>query len=895
MTLSSRQVRRLRQFAGATTLLGSGACGVSVDDGNPTGVARQREALSVAASVIGTDPPAAVQYNTGGYLSSAHDGTNALVVFYDGGEIRGMRYDAQGQLLDLEQWLQLGRNDDGQGAHAYSDLAYGDGVYLALFTDSTEGETGIDVQPVAANGEVLAAPVLVGPGAYYGAVVFNGTDFTVVWSDGDLTLARVGLDGQLVAGTQTAVTTRGGTNRPVLAMSGDVGLLAFEQEVDGVRQVYAARFDAEGSVLDPEGFLVSDTTTSSVNVSVAAGSDEFAVVWSAGSTDGIYGSMVGKDGSVARQEFPISGAGSDFGGSTVAHDGTQYLVAWQTGFGGEGSAIRGTRMSSEGTLLDDDDVLLASPSRAVQSWDVDLTWADGRFLLNFIGEGVEGRFLDSELNVLDPGGLQLSALPSAQNIPAAAWNGQTYVLGWSDERNQSAYQFRAGRIDDAGNRLDPDGIAISAASDSVGNLGVASNGQTTMFTWRVWGDEPALYKRWLDADGELSEPEQWLLGADGGHALSSDGDGYLALFTGGDNGSGNDNEIWGQPFDGNAQARGEAVLLVTISRPRYGLWGFGDEHLLAYSGQEAAGTPITGAVVALDGMGQVTAEYEPVLPGMLTASAGGNGEHLLFSWQDDAQALWGRVLSKSDGWGEPFIISDQVTGDTGAIAWDGSTFVVVWPEERTAMWTRNVGTDGALSEPEQLFAGDYGWVRLTPGADGQMLLSYVRWLEWSRSRRIESRLVGDVGMGVVIDPIDVPDDPIDPVETDAPVAPSTGTDDDSVTPGDTPTQPEPEDPGSGAPAIDTPTPTDAASDPTETTTDDGDVAASDGATDAMEGAGDAPRQPAAGESEVDASGDDSSCGLRAVGSGRRAAAWWLGVMGLPLFVRRRGALRRRQV
>src|SRR5690606_34176977 len=203
----------------------------------------------------------------------------SLVVFYDGGEIRGMRYDAQGQLLDLEQWLQLGRNDDDTGAHAYTDVAYGDGVYLALFSDSTEGARGVAVQAVTSDGTVLGPPVLAGPDAYYGSVVFNGVDFTVALSNGNVGLVRVGLDGQLIPGTEVYVTSLGKTNRPVLALLGDVGLVAFEQEVDGVRRVYAARFDATGSVLDPEGFLVSDATTSSVDVSVAAGSDEFAVVW----------------------------------------------------------------------------------------------------------------------------------------------------------------------------------------------------------------------------------------------------------------------------------------------------------------------------------------------------------------------------------------------------------------------------------------------------------------------------------------------------------------------------------------------------------------------------------------------------------------------------------------
>ncbi len=726
-------------------------------------IAQRADALEVAAPIIGTDPPAAIQYNTGGYLSVATDGDNSMVVFYDGGEIRGMRYAADGTLLDLDEWVRLGRNDDETGAHAYTDVAYGNGVYMALFSDSTEGQRGIYVQAVDVDGELLSVPVRVGPDAYYGSVVFNGTDFTVAWSNGDVGLARVGLDAEIVTGTETYVTTSGGTNRPVLAMGSETGLVAYEAEVDGTRLVYAARFDADANVLDPEGTAISSATTSSVSVSAAAGNDEFVVAWTASSDAAVYGTVVGFDGGITSLEFPISRSPGTVGGSTVGFDGTNYLVAWQDS---RDSGIYGTRLSSDGTNLDTSDVPIAAPSRVSQSWDIDVVYGDGRYSLAFLGEGVEGRFIDDSLSELDPGALQLSALPSAQNIPSSAYNGQSYVLGWSDERDQRAYQFRAGRIDDAGNRLDPDGISVSPLGEQVGNVSVAAAGDTTFFSWQVWGDEPTLYKRTLDGDGNLSEALAWHVGQSGG-TVRSNGDSFLALYSAGDNGVGNDNEIWGQWFDTAGNLSGDPALLVTISRPRYGLWTWGNEYLLAYSGQEADGTPITGSVLTLDGGGQVTAEYEPVVEGMLTASAGASDTHILFTWQDDSDVLWGRILTKGGSFGEPFVVSDQITADTAAIAWNGSTFVTVWPEERTAMWTRNVSPDGGLSEPEQIFTGDYGWVRLTPGPEGQMLLSYVRWLEWSRSRRIESRIVGTLGEGVIVDPVNSGTSTLDPAETPA--------------------------------------------------------------------------------------------------------------------------------
>ncbi|MBN1607631.1 MAG: hypothetical protein JW940_13420 [Polyangiaceae bacterium] len=149
----------------------------------------------------------------------------------------------------------------------------------------------------------------------------------------------------------------------------------------------------------------------------------------------------------------------------------------------------------------------------------------------------------------------------------------------------------------------------------------------------------------------------------------------------------------------------------------------------------------------------------------------------------NTEGLMGRLLDRTEGWAEPFVLADPVAEGVPAIAWDGTSFVVAWAEDKKAMWSRNVSPDGALSEPERLFSGDYGFVNLTPGADGQLLLGYVRWLEWARSRRVESRLVGELADGIAVLPRDTqrdagtdpePDAGTDP-EVDAGSDPEQGT------------------------------------------------------------------------------------------------------------------------
>jgi hypothetical protein len=462
----------------------------------------------------------------------------------------------------------------------------------------------------------------------------------------------------------------------------------------------------------------------------------------------------------------------------------------------------GTRLDTNGNHVDEADVLVGPNSRAGQSYNLDLVWGQGRFSLAYhTDETIAGRFLDSALTELAPGALNLSPVPNQQDIPTAIWTGSTYVLGWTDERVEMANQFRMVEIDAAGTVLDPMGVLLSTPEQRVGSGAVAFNGQTILYTWNAWGDAPASYKRTQRLDGPLSEPEMWLTDSQASSPVSN-GQTFMALSYAGDNGDGNENEIWGHRFDADGTVAGEAFLIQTISRPRAGLWPLGDEFLLAFSGQEVSGTPIAGKVMTINGQGEITAEYEPVQDGMLTAAAGTNDDAVLFSWQDDESgALWARLFSKVDGWREPFVLTDQVGWGTPAICWNGSEFVVVWSEDEVAAWARNVSANGAMTEPERLFDGNVGWPLLTPGAEGQMLLSYLSWNPIEYRRRVRSRIVGSLSEGMP-DVVSSPssggsgptNEPIgaDPEGTPAGGPPAGGTGPEGL----------PETPGPGAPAVD---------------------------------------------------------------------------------------------
>jgi hypothetical protein len=400
-----------------------------------------------------------------------------------------------------------------------------------------------------------------------------------------------------------------------------------------------------------------------------------------------------------------------------------------------------------------------------------------------------------------------------------------------------------------------------------------------VYSWQPRSSD-AFYVRVRDRAGNLGEPELWRTGGAGGTVVSN-GDDFLAGFSDGDNGNGNPNEVWAQRFDSAGAVDGEPFPIVTISRPRGSLSAFGSNYLYAYSGQEIDGTVIGGSSLRLDAEGNVLAEYGPVVDGMLSASRGASDEWVLFSWQDETEALWARLLHADEGYSEPFQLVAGVTEGAPAIAWDGNQFVVVYADDRMAMWTLTGASEGAVSTAERLFDGDYGYPRLTPGPDGQMLLTYIHWGEWSRTRRVESRFLGE-GAEMLPPGDDMP--PADEPPGNEPQPPE---------PADTPVADEPEPLMGANPDEPSPDPSDVsfgpidAADPEDSEGREGDapVESNDDGT-ADERTAPAEDETAVQSAMTGASSDGGSCTVAGSPKRNRAHLSWLALGAMLLWTRR---------
>jgi hypothetical protein len=315
--------------------------------------------------------------------------------------------------------------------------------------------------------------------------------------------------------------------------------------VDGFRNrtsssnLYTARMNAAGDLIDPLGIRIPTTSTEIFDVNVVFTGDSYltasktisiadsanaqsdpagatsgrnnAIVWS--ELDGLYAGRMTLDGQ------PLDGRGIRVGGRpsaapSILYDGTSYVILWAeqvTSSNPPTALVKVARFSPDsGALLDSSPVVLATPqcvagvalANGVSS--MLLAWSDcGHIVANTIapngslGNAVTVRQTESTGSV------------------SAAWNGNEWLVAWEDLVN--------GRLNDAGpptydrriyaSRLSPslvvlDPSPINLASTFYDTLPLAaSDGNGFLVVWSRYQDDVTVPSRVLaqriSSDGSL--------------------------------------------------------------------------------------------------------------------------------------------------------------------------------------------------------------------------------------------------------------------------------------------------------------------------------------------------------------------------------------------------------
>jgi len=234
--------------------------------------------------------------------------------------------------------------------------------------------------------------------------------------------------------------------------------------------IFAARIDANGALLDPEPIVITDAFGDQDEPLVSWNGTHWLVVWSSQNRsyydDQVRAVRVAPDGTVLDAPFRVAGA-SDSMRFDLTSNGSDWAVVYTSVHAGE-SSIRVTRISPAGTVLDPGGVMLFDPASltyfAIRS-------AGGEYL--FAWDDLQAIRLTSDLQ-------RIGTTISVPSIDFGS-NGSDYLFIWISGANVVVSEMSpAGVLDD------PAGIPVDSSS-GVGTyeLGIGWDGT---HWWPAWKD-----------------------------------------------------------------------------------------------------------------------------------------------------------------------------------------------------------------------------------------------------------------------------------------------------------------------------------------------------------------------------------------------------------------------
>jgi len=312
---------------------------------------------------------------------------------------------------------------------------------------------------------------------------------------------------------------------PAAASDGTNSLVVWRDGRSGPTDIYGVRFTPDGAVLDPAGIVISNAANGQTSPAVASDGADYLVAWAdqRGDTSDIYVSRVTSEGLVLDPAgIPVALAAGFQGEPAVTFDGTNYLVVWTDERGGDAD-IYGARVTPGGTVVDTSGIPLVAvpayqtaPAVAYDGTNVLLVWADTR---NDILGDVYAARVTSEGAVLDSAGFVISAASNWQGSPGIAFGRDEALVVWHDMRVGTDVDVYGSRITSAGEVLDPSGVEISAIANNQWFPKVAFDGTNYLVVWVDAAGHANIFGGRVGTDGSVLDPQGFLI-SDGEYEAS---------------------------------------------------------------------------------------------------------------------------------------------------------------------------------------------------------------------------------------------------------------------------------------------------------------------------------------------------------------------------------------
>ncbi len=435
-------------------------------------------------------------------------------------------------------------------------------------------------------------------------------------------------------------------------------------------EIYAARIDVDGTILDPGGIRVTSASGQQAEPRVAWSGSEYLVVWTdfddpfRSTGDDIYGARISADGFVLDPDGVPIGAGIvDEGQPDVAWNGSAWVVAW-TAMVGNGSDIRVERLTAD-------------------------------------------------LETIGPNDNNFAASSFAQSNVSLAVDGTTTVAIYTDARDSDTgdgTNIYMNLLDASGGMLD-DGFPIVTGTVNQVAGGVAASPSGVLATWTAFeggasGVEPVVHARRF-IGGSPAGPGVTIAGSGEMPRVSWGSDGYLVAWN---TVVDDDSKVMGRmvslqvvagdPFSITSGMESENVAAVAASGPGYFVTAT-DKDFNGGAGRDVLGIRVVhGAVLDELPIRFATAARNQRDPALVDV-----GTSLVAVWaEEDEDTGWDIRMGRLSADGDPLDGEGVAVAATTAferfpaVGWDGSHVLVTWWDDQDdvgRMLARRMNPDGS--------------------------------------------------------------------------------------------------------------------------------------------------------------------------------------------------------
>jgi hypothetical protein len=449
--------------------------------------------------------------------SAVFDGGNYLVCWADERDLKSDAYAARltqaGVVLDPQGIVLSRATGDKQSV----SVAGGGQASFVAWQDSRDFVGNIYGARISPAGAVLdtsgLAVSLAANDQWYPSVASDSHGFLIAWQDArgagpDVYAVRVRQDGARLDSTAVPVCTAPGDQTwPVVARGCSTFLAAWVDERNDESDIYATRMNDEGVVLDTEGLLVCGASGHQWSPAAAFDGTNWLVVWSdqRGTTSDVYAARVDETGRILDPSgIAVSAAAQAQLNPSVTFDGSDFLVVWEDRRSGSAD-VYAARVSTAGTVLDPAGI-------AVCTLALDQTWpaiaSDGvRTLAAWVDArsggctDIWGARLGPDGVVLDTSGIPICTSRNDQWYPAVLSVGSDFLLTWTDIRSGLVTEICGARVSGSGRVTDTFTLVSQEGNQWSGAPAVSPQGRLflahggwagavagkTYNTYRVWG------------------------------------------------------------------------------------------------------------------------------------------------------------------------------------------------------------------------------------------------------------------------------------------------------------------------------------------------------------------------------------------------------------------------